>query len=129
MEVYASNACGSSSTVRKYVTVTGNGGPDTLCSVVYPNPAINILNIEINPAAVVKAKSIEQTALNAKQIKTDLTYDIRLYDGQGNMLRRKTTKGGKIEFNVTNLPNGIYYLHIYDGVSDKPEMRQIVVEH
>ena len=27
--------------------------------------------------------------------------------------------------NVSNLPNGTYYLH----VSDKPEMRQIVVEH
>jgi hypothetical protein len=30
---------------------------------------------------------------------------------------------------VANLPNGIYYLHIYDGVNAKPEMRQIVVEH
>ena len=23
---------------------------------------------------------------------------------------------------------GIYYLHIYDGISEKPEMRQILVE-
>ncbi|MCL1937015.1 MAG: T9SS type A sorting domain-containing protein, partial [Candidatus Azobacteroides sp.] len=55
--------------------------------------------------------------------------DIRLYDGLGNLLRQATATGGKIEFNVANLPNGIYYLHIYDGVNEKPEMRQIVVQH
>ena len=32
--------------------------------------------------------------------------------------------GGK-----TNLPDGIYYLHIYDGVTENPEMIPIVVEH
>ena len=56
-------------------------------------------------------------------------YDLRLYDGQGNLLRQQKTKGSTVQFNVSALPNGIYYLHIYDGVSDTPEMRQIVVEH
>ena len=62
-------------------------------------------------------------------IRQDAAYDIRLYDSLGNLLRQATATGGKIEFNVTNLPNGIYYLHIYDGVNEKPEMRQIVVQH
>jgi hypothetical protein len=57
------------------------------------------------------------------------TYDIRLYDGMGNLLRNSQTKGGTIQFNVSALPDGIYYLHIYDGVNVKPEMQQIVVEH
>ncbi len=126
VEVYARNACGVSSTVRKYVTVSPN---DSLLWSFYPNPASYILNIEMDREAIAQAKSLEQATLDAKRLKTDLTYDIRLYDGQGNMLRRKTTKGGKTEFDVSSLSNGIYYLHIYDGVNDKPQMRQIVVEH
>ena len=49
--------------------------------------------------------------------------------GQGNLLRQAATKGGAVQFNVSNLPDGIYYLHVYDGVSEKPEMQQIVIEH
>jgi len=78
----------------------------------YPNPVSNFLNIEIDAT-----------------IAQGTTYDIRLYDKQGNLMRQKKTKGGTVQFNVANLPNGIYYLHIYDGVSETPEMRQIVVEH
>ena len=32
-------------------------------------------------------------------------------------------------FNVSALPNGVYYLHIYDGVNNTPEIQQIMVEH
>ncbi|MDR1154432.1 MAG: fibronectin type III domain-containing protein [Bacteroidales bacterium] len=91
-------------------------------AAVYPNPASNILNIEIDAEAAVQAKTSEQA------VKREPAYDVRLYDGQGNLLRRSTTKGGKVEFNVSNLTGGIYYLHIYDGVNEKPEIRQIVVE-
>ena len=58
----------------------------------------------------------------------DPDYDIRLYDGQGNMLRQSTTKGGTVQFNVSYISNGIYFLYIYDGVNSKPEIHQIVVE-
>ena len=33
------------------------------------------------------------------------------------------------QFNVSNLPNGIYYLHVYDDVNSNPEIQQIMVEH
>ena len=63
-----------------------------------------------------------------QQNNADPVFDVRLYDGQGNLVRQQLTKGGNVEFNVANLPVGIYYLHVYDGVSDKPEVQQIVVE-
>jgi M6 family metalloprotease-like protein len=97
-------------------------------AAVYPNPASNILNIEIDAETAVQATTSEQTVAGVKAVKREPAYDIRLYDGQGNLLRRSTTKGGKVEFNVSNLTSGIYYLHIYDGVNEKPEIRQIVVE-
>jgi len=136
--VSATNLCGTS-TINKPITVTGNIQPPcsgcsiqlpNLHSISYPNPADNILNIEIDENAVMQTKSLdEQTAIGSKIIRQNAAYDIRLYDGLGNLLRQASTTGGKIEFNVANLPNGIYYLHIYDGVNEKPEMRQIVVQH
>ena len=58
----------------------------------------------------------------------DRIFGIRLYDGQGNLLRQAITKGGMVQFNVSNFPNGIYYLHIYDGENSSPEIQQIMVE-
>jgi len=84
----------------------------------YPNPTGDILNVEIDAGNITQAKSLNTT----------ITYDVRLFDGQGNLLRQAQTKGGNVEFNVANLPVGIYYLHVYDGVNSKPEIRQIVVE-
>jgi len=94
----------------------------------YPNPASNILNIEINEDATVQAQS-KQTVNDAILLKTEPTYDIRLYNSHGHLLRHATSKSGSVQFDVSHLHNGTYYLHVYDGVSDKPEVKQIVVKH
>jgi len=44
------------------------------------------------------------------------------------MVRQTTTKDGTIQFNVSNLPAGAYYLHIYDDVNNKPEIKQVLIE-
>jgi hypothetical protein len=117
VNVIASNACGTNYWGRASINVNAsNSGYFS----TYPNPASNILNVEINAQA---------PTTNAKQLTPNSTCDIRLYDNQGNLLRNAKTRGGSIQFNVASLPNGIYYLHIYDGVNASPEMRQIVVEH
>ena len=95
----------------------------------YPNPASTILNIEIDHEAIAQARSMQQNANNGQVFKADPSYDIRLYNDLGVLLRQAATQGGKVEFNVANLPNAIYYLHIYDDVGSKPEMKQIVVQH
>ena len=108
----ATNACGTGNYADLFVSA-GRGGSSSIANV-YPNPVSDILNVEIDPPA---------------NLKTPPTYDIRLYDGMGNLLRQSFSKGGTVQFNVSALPDGIYYLHIYDGVSNTPEMQQIVVEH
>ena len=111
-------------TSRGIVASCGRGGNNEsdldAFVLVYPNPASDILNIEIDAAHALD--------LQSRGIAATPTYDIRLYDGQINLQRRSTSKGGNAQLNVSNLPNGIYYLHINDGVS-KPVMRQIIVEH
>lgn len=56
-------------------------------------------------------------------------YDIRLYNMQGTRLHQQQARFGKIEFNLSNLPNGIYFLHIYDGLHNMPDIHKIVVKH
>ena len=46
-------------------------------TVVYPNPVSDILSIEVG----------HQISENASAYNQDTTYDIRLYNGQGNMVR------------------------------------------
>ena len=92
---------------------------------VYPNPVSDILNIETGQIA----NSTKQTIISGKQFNIDPVYDVRLYDGQGNLLRQQKTKGGTVQFNVSNLPDSQYYLHIYDDAGSKPVMETIVVEH
>ena len=54
--------------------------------------------------------------INVKPV--DPAYDIRLYNGYGTQLLQSTAKKGeKIQFNVSSLPNGTYYLNIYDGIN------------
>jgi len=38
------------------------------------------------------------------------------------------TKSITAQFNVNNLPDGVYYLHIYNGIDEKPQVKQIVVQ-
>jgi len=133
--VSGSNVCGSTS-VNKSVSVTSGGGGDPFCSfcggigckrcippiilysITYPNPVSDVLYIEIDKEAVYENRGTEQ----------EFMFDIRLYDGLGNLLRQQHTRGETVELNVSNLSVGIYYLHVYDGINEKPETKQIVIE-
>ena len=128
IKLTATNVCGSYTATFNFEPSSMLSPPaPTLPSVsVYPNPATGILTIEIDAAAV-DAQSI-QSSFGTNNNPAP-TYDIRLYDALGNLLRQQSTKGAAVQFNISNLPNGIYYLHVYDGVNPTPEMQQIVIEH
>ncbi len=60
-----------------------------------------------------------------------------IFNTEGSMVYGPVTEKQNIEDGTfltglvigDDLKNGIYYLHIYDGVNEKPEIRQIMVEH
>jgi len=107
------------------------GNNPTSCNFsisVYPNPVNNTLYIKMEQEYI-QVKPLEQPLTDNKPLKINPTYDIRLYNEKGILMWQKKTKNNKIELNVTNLPNGIYYLQVYDGVNETPEMRTIVIEH
>jgi hypothetical protein len=78
--------------------------------VFYPNPVSDILYVDV-------------------ENKTSASYNIRLYDSQGKMVRQTKATGGTVEFSVSNLPNGVYFLNIYDESISKPETHKIIVKH
>ena len=79
----------------------------------YPNPTPDILNIEINNEFIENIKAHAQT-IDYKSF-SEPTFDIRLYDSMGNTLRQQQTQGGTVQFNVSILQNGFYYLHILNA--------------
>ena len=131
-----SNECGSTFAAFTNVNVvrgdgneppvTCNCNPSWGCSciifgpMVHPNPVSDILNIEIGTTNT-------RIPFRADIVISDNIYEIRLYNDRGNLVRQMTTRGGKMQFNVSNLPTGVYSLHIHDGVSCSPDIRQIII--
>ena len=120
LNVSASNACGSDY-AYKYIWVGYSPSPPP-----YPNPVSDILNVEINQQMIDRAKGLQQTT--GKNSNSNPVFDIRLYNDLGILMRYTTTRGGTVQIDVSSLSNGFYYLHIFDGVSGKPEMHQISVQ-
>jgi len=105
--VTASNDCGTCTSPFPYAVAATQcrGGIS-----VYPNPVSDILYIDIDPQQ-------SQVQANRQQ----LTYDIRLYDQQGNLaLNHKTAQTGTVQIDVSSLRNGTYMLQIFDGVDTQP---------
>jgi hypothetical protein len=118
----ATNACGQG----EYFVIDVNvDNSYSSYSSAYPNPVSGILNIDVNR---------ETESLQKKSVASagcEFSLDIRLYDSRGNLQRQATSKGEKVVFNISNLPNGLYILHVYDGAQDQenPETHKIIVKH
>ena len=80
--------------------------------IIYPNPANDILNVNIE-----------------KLIPFQNPFNIQLYDIQGDILSETKSKDRIIRINVSDFPEGIYFLHIYGGISTTPETFKIIVKH
>ena len=82
-------------------------------SSFYPSPVSNILHIDV-----------KQT------VSANTVYDIRLYSLMGSQLRQLSANSGMVaQIDVSKLPDGIYYVHIYDGISSTPDVYKIVIKH
>jgi hypothetical protein len=114
---HAINNCGETHIPSYTVTISATRSASNSGFLVYPNPVKDILTVDIDPSVYVSAGRAAPD------------YDVRLYDGRGSLLRQEKTKGGKLQLDVSNLPNATYYLHIYEGTNSKPEMMQILVRH
>ena len=110
----------------KYITFNGAQKSGS-APKVYPNPVSDILNVEIDQEIVDRVKALQQNS--GKNLNADPVFDIRFFNGYGLQLRQQSTKGSTVQLNVSDLPNGLYFLYISDGVSGKPVRVPVIVKH
>ena len=87
----------------------------------YPNPVNDILNVSINQQAI-QAKYLAKGKTVNNPVCT-----IRLYNMMGNMVSNTESSDNNVQINVSNLPDGIYFMHFLDGSSNTPEMKKIII--
>jgi len=107
IEARARNSCGWGPWA--FIYMDASRGAAVSPYRVYPNPVNDILFIEIDP---------QQSLSNANR--QQLTYDIRLYDTQGNLALNQNAQSGTIQIDVSNLRNGMYMMQIFDGADPQP---------
>ena len=93
-------------------------------AVAYPNPASTLLTVE-----VLDDFDREDLSSEASRSSSALNFEIRLYDNKGYLVRQIVTKDRTTQINISDLPNGNYFLHIYEDGNDKPDIHQIIIAH
>jgi len=107
----------------------GTGCPFCRNLVFSPNPVSDILNIDltqVEPNAFGAQTDTERSRSDRTSEETETIFDIRLLNSHGMTVRQQRTQARSIQFDVSNLPEGTYYLHIeHNG---EIEMHQIIVQ-
>ena len=85
-------------------------------NLIYPNPVNDMLSIDL-----------DRVVLTSNNVVA--SYNIMLYNSQGNILHQAKAKNGIIRFDVSTFPEGIYFLHIHSGISATAISFKIFVKH
>jgi len=105
------NSCGSSWTHNLTINISSGGGQQQRIAV-YPNPTSSSLTIETTGSSI----AISDTNLNEASKATNVdNFSAKLVNQFNLELISGESKNGKIIFDVSNIQNGLYYLHIMRG--------------
>jgi len=85
--------------------------------IAHPNPVSDVLTIDLTQLETFEAR----TDVRASEV-----FNVRLLNAHGMIVRQQRTQAATIQFDVSNLPEGTYYLHIeHNGEIEK---HQIIVQ-
>ena len=95
---------------------------------VHPNPVSNVLTIDLTQVETPEAFTLSDRVRTSTsdRARTSEVFNIRLFNAHGMIVRQQRTRAATIQFDVSNLPEGTYYLHIeHNGEIEK---HQIIVQ-
>lgn len=122
----AYNSCGWG----EYKTVGLNVYNTSSYSIAYLSPANDVLTVSFNPELVSQTKASLQASASARtKFTSAFALTIKLYNDSGTLCREATSAGEDVTFDVSNLKNGLYILHVHDGIAAKPEVQKILISH
>jgi hypothetical protein len=126
LQVRAHNGCGWGG----WQTVGTLSSSSLYYTSAYPNPVGDFLTVDFDPVSVAQTKASLQTTDNTLTAKKRaFALDVKLYDYFGTLRHSAASTGETLLLNVSELPNGIYFLHVHDGITNEPEVKRIIVSH
>jgi hypothetical protein len=105
------NACGSVWTHNLTINIGGGGGHQQQIAA-YPNPATSSLTVESTESNLT---ILDSEITESEYTPTSNQFTAKLFDKNNSELRNGESKNGKITFDVNDLQNGFYILHIIKG--------------
>jgi len=88
----------------------------------FPNPVSDILTIDLTQAETFGARTRSLSGVEVPA-RTNEVFYIRLFNAHGMIVRQQRTQAATIQFDVSNLPEGTYYLHIeHNGEIEKHQI-------
>lgn len=94
-------------------------------SSISPNPVNHTLYINLPVLAETEIGQVGST----QQVGVSNSYELRLFDSQGSLVRSLHVMGPQTTLNVSSLSTGIYFLHVYKLGVSYPEVHKVVVSH
>jgi hypothetical protein len=110
------NICGTVITAYqegRFKASCSGGGGGTFAKI-FPNPASNQLTIGLSSSQPSQS-NINIETNEGSDIDLTADFEARLYDSFQQRVRSASSQNGVVNFNVADLPNGIYYLHLING--------------
>ncbi len=114
IRVSVTNACGASG----YSGITAYPGYN--CGgyfTIYPNPAEDVVNIEINEDSPLNALNDSTTNIEGKNIGKLSSYSVRVFNNQGILMKTQSRTGLNFSITIDNLEEGLYIIEISDRIA------------
>ena len=103
------------------VTLVGNSNCTNTYYSISSIPFSNIVEVKFNMEEF-------NAGINKQVYSKSASFDIRIYNGiSGSIVKQVRSGGEDIQINVSDVPSGIYIVHIYDGISNIPYTQKITI--
>lgn len=126
----SSNSCGAGSNYYFYLSKKSYGCSMSLAMNMYPNPASDVININIledTPIVAFDDPELNNIIVQDNKGYESNNYSIKIYNSQSMLLLDILRSGKSFEVPIKNLNEGIYLVEVSDGKS--VSRQQLIVRH